>query len=82
MNSMFVNPICEKCNIIFKTVENLDVHMKFKHLETDHIRIDRRMEMARQAVSKGSQNIDNRIIYKCSGCEEVFPTKKKLKLTK
>ena len=40
MNEM-KTPTCYKCNITFKKMIYMDIHMKREHLETEYMRINR-----------------------------------------
>ena len=51
MNTMFETPKCDSCTIKFNNIAALDVHMKVVCQESDHSRIDRRMEMAKDAIN-------------------------------
>ena len=75
MNSIFEIPTCYQCKAKFKNNEALDVHMKVKHLEAEHSRIDRITKMVSYAVSKSSQKLENSKVYDCSECGEIMKTK-------
>ena len=46
MSSLFASQECAKCGIQFECVEQMDVHMKVVHHETEHQKTERRFEMA------------------------------------
>ena len=76
------DPICEKCNITFKKMIYMDIHMKRVHLESEYMRIDRLKQyvelveaVIKQEKTENKVKSDQAVVpTECSECGIVFKT--------
>ena len=75
------NPKCDSCDTSFKSMKQLDVHMKKIHFESEDLRIKRltkSVETVRQCEIN-SYNQNNLKFKDCSECGLIFTSKEDLK---
>ena len=65
------NPVCDPCNIKFRTLPDLNMHMKNIHSESDSMRLDRLQHIVSAEVYP-KRNIS--IMFDCSQCGIIFQT--------
>ena len=70
-----VNPVCDSCNKKFQIMEELNVHMKNMHSETDSMRLIRLEKLLMPKVAPTITIIpSNEKLYDCSECGSIFMT--------
>ena len=74
-------PLCTICNIKFENRMILDTHMKVKHNETQHLRIERLTEGVKK-VRQGETSFNSldKKSYDCTECGLLFSTGEELNI--